>query len=328
MAVDREKIQDALALITRFECGAQAHYPQDSERLVAKIFAACGYDVIETGFIGREHGADCYVRCRSEDGIFRTIAIEVKGGNRPADIESVRVALALKNQTPMFDRAMVISRAGFMRRALVEAETLGLGEIDLLGPAALREWLAKQGSSKKIGENYERIVRGAMRELTALIARHPEALASLQWWEVEAVLREAFEGMGFDTRKTRPAKDGGYDLELTFSEDGKRRVFLVEVKHWTDQRPGSQHLKKFIKVTLSNGADGGLLLSSSGFTGTIYSGITEISAPVRLGADAKIVAICRTYYRLKNQLWTEDVNLHRELIAGTWMIGVHPPIGA
>ena len=140
----------------------------------------------------------------------------------------------------------------------------------------------------------------------------------------EAVLREAFEGMGFGARKTRSSKDGGFDLELTISEGGKRLIFLVEVKHWTDQRPGSGHLKKLIKVTLSKEVEGSFLLSSSGFTKTVYSGITEISVPVRLGAGEKIVALCRTYYRLKNQLWRQDVNLHQELLSGTWAIGDTP----
>ncbi|WP_234189904.1 hypothetical protein [Shinella sp. NM-101] len=89
----------------------------------------------------------------------------------------------------------------------------------------------------------------------------------------------------------------------------------------TDQRPGSGYLKKLIKVTLSKEVEGSFLLSSSGFTKTVYSGITDISVPVRLGAGEKIVALCRTYYRLKNQLWREDLNLHQELFAGTWAIG-------
>jgi hypothetical protein len=160
-----------------------------------------------------------------------------------------------------------------------------------------------------------------MRRLADLVARNPSALADLQWWEVEAVLLEAFEGIGFDATKTRPSKDGGFDLELTIAKGGRKKVYIVEVKHWTDQRPSSQHLKKLIKVTASSGVHGGFLLSSSGFTRTIYSGITEITKPVRLGAGEKIVALCKTYYRLKNQLWLEDIDLHKELISGTWRVG-------
>jgi hypothetical protein len=62
---------------------------------------------------------------------------------------------------------------------------------------------------------------------------------------------------------TRPGKDGGFDLELSSTEGGQKRVYLVEVKHWTDQKPGPAHLKKIISVTASKRADGGLLLSTS-----------------------------------------------------------------
>lgn len=116
---------------TNFESGGQHLRPQDAEQLVAKIFAACGYDVTETGFVGGDQGVDCYSR-GIIDGKSQTIAVGVKYGNRPADMKSVRQAFALKNQSPVFDRAMVISRAGFSLQTLEEAETLGLGEIDSL----------------------------------------------------------------------------------------------------------------------------------------------------------------------------------------------------
>jgi hypothetical protein len=229
--------------------------------------------------------------------------------------------LRLKKPIPKFRSGHGDFQSGVSSRDVREAESLGLGEIDLFGPAALRNWVTKQVIPEDVTASYERIVGGAMKSLADLVARYPETLPKLQWWEVEAVLREAFEGMGFGARKTRPSKDGGFDLELTISEGGTRRVFLVEVKHWIDQRPGSGHLKKLIKVTLSKDVQGSFLFSSSGFTRTVYSGITEISVPVRLGAGEKIVALCRTYYRLKNQLWREDVNLHQELLSGTWAIG-------
>jgi hypothetical protein len=53
----------------------------------------------------------------------------------------------------------------------------------------------------------------------------------------------------------------------------------------------------------------------------IYSGIAEFSAPVRLAEGAKVVALCRTYYRLRSSLWLEDVNLRETLLSGTRAIG-------
>ncbi len=216
---------------------------------------------------------------------------------------------------------MVISRSGFTADALRYADTIGLGQIDLFGPGDLRNWLSKQIQPDDIDTAYDRIVRGAMRDLARLIAERPEVLAKVEWRELEQVLRETFEGIGFDTKLTRPGKDGGFDLELSTAEGGKKRVYLVEVKHWTEQKPGPTHLKKLISVTASKQAASGLLLSTSGFSGTIYSGIAELSAPVRLAEGDKVVALCRTYYRLRSALWLEDVNLHETLLSGTRAIG-------
>jgi restriction system protein len=313
-----DKLQRALTLIDRFEAGARPA-PMDAERLIVEIFEACGHMVFEKGFIESDEGIDCFVRT-NVDGKLQTIGVEVKARMHPAGVASVDQAFSLK-ASGHFDRAMVISRSGFSAEALRRADTIGLGHIDLFGPADLRNWLSKQVQLEDVDRAYERIVRGAMQELVRLIAERPEALARIEWRELEKVLRETFDGIGFDTRLTRPGKDGGFDLELTAAEGGQKRIYLVEVKHWTDQKPGPSHLKKFISVTACKQAAGGLLLSTSGFARTIYSGIAEFSAPVRLAEGDKVVALCRTYYRLRSALWLEDVSLYETLLSGTRAIG-------
>jgi restriction system protein len=313
-----DKLHEVMLRIERFESGVfQA--PADAEKLIVEIFQACGHAVSQKGFAESDDGVDCFVRTNF-NGLHQTIGVEVKPRRQPAGFETVDKALDLK-ATRQFDRVMVISRSGFSTNALQHANTVGLGQIDLFSPADLRIWLSKQIQPKEVENEYNRILRGAMRDLALLIAKHPETLANIEWRELEKVLRETFEGIGFDTRLTRPGKDGGFDLELSSTEGGQKRVYLVEVKHWTDQKPGPTHLKKFISVTASKRADGGLLLSTSGFAGTIYSGIAEFSAPVRLAEGAKVVALCRTYYRLRSSLWLEDVNLRETLLSGTRAIG-------
>jgi Restriction endonuclease len=313
-----KKLQRALKLLDRFEAGAFPA-PLDAETLVVEIFEACGHTVLQKGFVGAQAGVDCFVRT-NVDGRPQTIGVEVKAGKQPAEVSSVDKAFKLK-ASGHFDRAMILSRSGFSTSALRLADTIGLGQIDLFSPVDLRNWLSKQAQPEKVDTAYERIVRGAMQELARLIAEHPEALAAIEWRELEKVLRETFEGIGFRTKLTRPGKDGGFDLELSTTEGGLRRIYLVEVKHWTDQRPGSSHLKKLISVTASKQAAGALLLSTSGFTRTIYSGIAEYSAPVRLADGDKVVSLCKTYYRLKSALWLENVNLQETLLSGTRAIG-------
>jgi restriction endonuclease Mrr len=274
-----------MSRLASFEAGA-FQQPADAEKLIVEIFQACGHAVSQKGFAESDDGVDCFVRT-DFNGVHQTIGVEVKARKQPAGFATVDKALNLK-ATRHFDRVMVISRSGFSANALQHANTVGLGQIDLFSPADLRIWLSKQIQPKEVESEYNRIVRGAMRDLALLIAKYPETLANIEWRELEKVLRETFEGIGFDTKLTRPGKDGGFDLELSSTEGGQKRVYLVEVKHWTDQKPGPTHLKKFISVTASKRADGGLLLSTSGFAGTIYSGIAEFSAPVSVNAAESV----------------------------------------
>src|SRR3954452_13871075 len=99
-----------------------------------------------------------------------------------------------------------------------------------------------------------------MKQVALRLAEHPAELATIEWRQLEQLLREVFEGLGFDTRLTRPGRDGGFDLELTIDSPRGAERHLVEVKHWAEQRPGSSHLTKLVKITAAQGASGSLLL--------------------------------------------------------------------
>lgn len=312
------KLRQALALLERFERG-EFIQPSEAESLLVGVFEACGYPITEKGFVGSGNAlleVDCFIRARV-DGSLKMIAVEVKAGSRPAGIESIQQAFNLKTAGP-FDRAMIVSRLGFSADALQQADTIGLGEIDLFGPEHLRNWIAKQAEPQEVFSKCESIVRHAMRELAKSLAQNPDELPKIEWRDFERLLGEVFEGIGFGTKVTRPGKDGGFDLELTAIEGGKRQVYLVEVKHWSEQKPGMSHVRKLVRVTASRQATAGLLLSTSGFTRPAYSGITELAIPIHLGAQEKIVSLCRTYYRLSSALWLEDTNLHETLLSGTF----------
>lgn len=313
--------ENAREMLERFEHDGH-RIPVESERLVANILRACGHEVKDTGFIESQTGVDCYFDTFI-DGKPNRIGVEVKAGLRPAGPEAVQQAFILKS-SGHFDRSMIISRAGFSPAALLRADFLGAGDIDLWSPAHLRNWLFKHEPSRPTDTAAERIIRAAMRELAKQVALDPTVLTTIEWRDLERILREVFEGMGFDTRLTRPAKDGGFDLELKFAIEGKPVTYLVEVKHWTDNKPGMSHLNKLIEVTASQEATGGLLLSTSGFTRRLYSGLARITAPVRVGEGAKIASLCKAWYRLRTGFWVEANDLHGALTGDTVAAG--PPI--
>jgi hypothetical protein len=48
-----------------------------------------------------------------------------------------------------------------------------------------------------------------MKDLARLVARYSEVLYKVVWLDLERLLREAFEGIGFAAELTLPSKDEG-----------------------------------------------------------------------------------------------------------------------
>lgn len=294
----------ATSMLGRLEATAPL-MGQEADQLVQSILRCCGYEVTESGFVENEDsGVDCYF-IAPMDGRKQRIGVEVKSHSATIGVDTVTRALAIA-EAGLFDRSWIISRTGFTPLAQQLAETQGPGKIDLFTPADLRSWMTKQALDSERPQRDVAIIREAMRELASEIARNPESLYRQEWRDLERILREVFERIGFDTKLTRPGKDGGFDLELSTSDAGGHKTYLVEVKHWAEKRPGAATLKKLVKISIERAVEGSLLLSSSGFSRTINSGLLEASPPIRLGDGNKMVALCKTYYRLTTGYWLEE----------------------
>ncbi len=175
--------------------------------------------------------------------------------------------------------------------------------------------LDASGAATKI----QLVLRKALRAIASEIARTPRALGAVEWRDLERVLREVFESIGFDTRLTRPGRDGGFDLEVSCFEEGRKEVYLVEVKHWKPpSRPGMAIVSRFTEVVIAERADRGLLLSSSGFTREVIRGRSEVEQQlVRIGSDSKIVTLCQLYVRNGRGAWLSTSALPEILFHGT-----------
>lgn len=311
-------IDTASDLIDRFEQEADLK-PVEAEKLVSSIFRACGHDVTDSGFVEGPDSVDCYFQTML-DGKLQRVGVEVKMHSRPVDTAAINQLQNLKTKGD-FDRGILVARSGFSERAVQKAEAEGLGEIDLFDPSDLRNWLAKHSPDKNSRINAVNIIREAMKAVALQIAKNPVELATLEWRQLEHLLREVFEGLGYGTTLTRPGKDGGFDLELEINTDTGKEFHLIEVKHWAEQKPGASHLKKLVKVTAQKMASGGLLLSTSGFTKTIYSGMIEFTAPVRLADGGKVISLCRAFHKLNTGFWLPDTDLDSLLYEGTKSIG-------
>jgi hypothetical protein len=318
------ELETALELVTRFERDDTLS-SRETGKLLAQVFTACGFPVRQSAIcaIGTRNLQVDFDFNANLGGREQRFVVELNLSKKPvAGIDCVRRAITFRNAGG-YDRALVISRSGFTTGAVKEAERSLLSVADLLSPADLRSWVEKHASSqRKSGQEEHRtctnIIRAAMREIATRLAEHPDELQRMEWRDLERVLREVFEGIGFDTTLTRSGKDGGFDLELRSTSDGIQSVYLVEVKHWAEKRPGSKEFKKLVKVAARCQATGGLLLSTSGFSNRIFKGIAEAERmTVRLGNHRKILSLCRTYYRLGTELWIRDQDLQEVLFEET-----------
>lgn len=87
------------------------------------------------------------------------------------------------------------------------------------GQPRLKRYLNEVGKEEPTPEvpltlQLDFIIRTAMKAIARMIAKHPISLQAVEWRDLERVLREVFESLGFTVELTRSGKDGGFDLKL------------------------------------------------------------------------------------------------------------------
>jgi hypothetical protein len=158
-------------------------------------------------------------------------------------------------------------------------------------------------------------LRRTMREVARRVAANPQELAAIEWRDLERVLFEVFDALGYRACLTRPAKDGAYDLRL----EAEGYIYFVEVKHWSQSsKVGTGIINRFTEVVVENAGEG-LLISTSGFTAKAVKGRLEISSyPVVLGSAFKVISLCRYYVRSESGLWVREGGLRDIFFEGAF----------
>lgn len=293
--------------------------PQEWElalgRVLEPLFGNEGYDVEHTGGMG-DRGIDFRAsRGADEDGSApaETIGIQAKFYRTArrvsmTDVQTLIGAALLQD----LSRVVLVSNGEFSREAHAAVEkTLPL-RIELLDLGGLRTWIDRLREEKV---DVEAEVRIMLRDLSSrfarLIASNPDALAHLEWRVVEQVVAEVFDGLGFAVTLTPGSKDGGKDVVLTFTVKGKLAEYYVEIKHWrSSTKVGSAAVEKMLKVIVEEKKDGGLFLSTYGFTANAFEQLTTIEKQkLKFGDQEQIVTFCRTYVKAKAGLWSPPENL-------------------
>ncbi|MCA9032284.1 MAG: restriction endonuclease [Planctomycetaceae bacterium] len=197
------------------------------------------------------------------------------------------------------DKVLVFSSRGFKSSVVDEVVHKEPTRVELLDFQRLESWV--QGIESTAGESEVDRLQVVIHEfagtLATMVAEDPRIIKELEWRDVERMLAVAFKGLGFQVELTPPAKDGGRDIELKCVVFGKHSRYFVEVKHWaTPVHNGI--IRDFLQVVISNQADSGLLLATSGYCSNTFESLTEIERrKVQLDDSHKMIAICRAYSR-------------------------------
>src|SRR2546423_1545184 len=90
-----------------------------------------------------------------------------------------------------------------------------------------------------------------------------ERIRLFSWRDFEAVVGEAYRKHGYVvSRRGGPLPDGGIDLELR--RNGEK--VIVQCKHWVNRKVPVQRVRELLGVITAEGADGGILVATNGFT--------------------------------------------------------------
>lgn len=304
-------LQRAMRLLDELEQNREMA-PQDVERAIHGVLMAAGYAVSTPSPGKPDIGIDMELRGRL-DGRSERVGVEVKSHKGRVSGQTIYRAMDAMRAGSL-DRILIVALGGYSSLALERADIERLGKVDLLDIPDLRSWLRRhEAADKPEAKSIRQILRRAMCDLAVRLAVAPEEIYDVEWRDMERLLGEVFERLGFKTHVTASAKDGGIDLRLM---DPEGRTYLVEVKHWLT-KVGTGAVKRLVEVTARESAKSGLLLATGGFADTIFDGLIEVKAPVCLGDAEKIVSLCQAFYRAETQLWQPEESLAELLLSQT-----------
>jgi restriction endonuclease Mrr len=323
--MEESKRKEILEKIRQIDDPNSPVAPQNAERLLAEVLSPLleqdGYQVNYTGNTGRDHGVD-FVANKLAVGDFPadTIGIEYKHSYAKAvGAETVHRILGASISAG-FSRGMIVTNSRFTFAAREAIRRQAHMQIELLDIDALRAWVSRIEEIEKVDVKTVEIIRSQLnKQFIQLIAQNPRYLDEVEWRELERILTEIFEGIGFGVELTPGSKDGGKDIILKCKVNGRDHTYYVEIKHWrSGQGVGGGIISDFLNIIINEEADGGLFLSTYGYCSNAIESLTEIQRQrLRFGQEQKVAALCKTYIKAQSGIWSPPTSLVELLYDGT-----------
>ena len=293
---------------------------------LTKLLSKIGFHIQFTDTNYRLRTPD-FIAKKRVDGAEYNIAIELKSSSNVNEaIRNGVKTLTEMAEAKEYDKLLLLllnrdkrqyKNSAFLQQFLSSNPT----NLEILNLEDLEKWsqnLSNELSFKGLSEVYI-YIKQLSRKLIELVAKRPDSLKEMEWRDLERVVSELFEGLGFKTTLTPSSKDGGKDVILECTIDDIQKSFVIEIKHWrSGQRVGQKTVKEFTKIIINEKRDKGLFLSTYGFSNNFYESLSETEKTiVRFGEQEKIVELCRTYEKISNGIWNPISTLEDILFENT-----------
>ena len=318
-AMNTKRKNEIVAEIELLAAAASDIHGRDAEDRIVKILIPLlendGFKVLYKGMDRNAEGLD-FIASRGAVSLGIDFKHKRGGPITAFDIRTL-IGTAMVHE---LDRIIMVCTSRFTVDARATAERIEPIAIELLDLDDLKRWSLDIEDDKEIAHLAIQVVKDFAKGLIELINRNPRVLDHIEWRDLERLLAEAMSGIGFDVTLTPGSKDGGKDLILDCTKKGTKESFIVEVKHWrSEQKVGQAAIKDLVKVIAKEKRDGGLFLSTYGFTENIAESLTEFERrKLRHGSEEKIVSICKTYWKKQSGLWNSDQDLPDILFHNTY----------
>ncbi len=293
---------------------------------VTNLLSKIGFHIQSVDTNYRLRTPDFIAKKKVDDTEYK-IAIELKSGSNINEaIKNGVKTLTEMAEAKEYDKLLLLlldrdkkqyKNSAFLQQFLFSNPT----NLEILNLEDLEKWsqdLSNELSLKGLSEVYV-YIKQLSKKLIELVAKRPDSLKEMEWRDLERVVSELFEGLGFKTTLTPSSKDGGKDVILECTIDDIQKSFVIEIKHWrSGQKVGGKTVKEFAQIIINEKRDKGLFLSTYGFSNNFYESLSETEKTiVRFGEQEKIVELCRTYEKVSNGIWNPTSTLEDMLFENT-----------
>lgn len=289
--------------------------PVDAEKLMGDILKPLlledNFKIIQATR-ARDVGVDfTAIKEETETTSKTTIGIEYKHYKSSVSSSDVYKLIGAASVNS-FNRAILATNSKFTIEAKKVAMMVEPIVIELIDIDRLKEWVSNIEIENDINKlEIEEILKVVSHRFAYLVAKDPDNLYKIEWRDLERMIAEVFEGIGFKVELTPSSKDGGKDIVLSCNVLGKSKSYIIEIKHWRSGiRVGQSAVRDFLNVIIQERRDSGLYLSTFGYCNNAFESISEIEKQkICFGEKEKIVSLCKTYTRMASGIWSPTQNL-------------------